>query len=119
MSENKAGPPTGLPERRASTRVRLPEPLSSQLSLDLDSDVLLLSSGGMMIRLPFPLDAGSGHGFTLGVEQELIDVGGVVRNCERVDDGPVPFYRIGIEFQGLDDRQRAFLERFVERKLQP
>lgn len=118
MSKRRARAPQGLPERRASARVRLPEPLSSQLSLDLDSDVLLLSAGGMMIRLPFPLEVGSGHGFTLGVEQELIDVAGVVRDCASGEGGEIPCYRIGIEFQGLDERQRAYLERFVERKLQ-
>ena len=119
MSDSaKPALPPGLSERRSATRIPATRALEARLSMDLTSDILYLSSGGMMIRLPFPLEVGSTHGFTLTVEGEVIEASGIVRNCESIPgSGASPHFRVGVEFQGLGDPPRRHLEAFVEKKL--
>jgi hypothetical protein len=117
MSERRNRPYKG-PERRARSRVDVPRPLTGELTLDLESEVLRLSSGGMMVQLPFPLAAGSRHKFTLVVEQDVIELAGVVRHCQPLEEAsPGPAYGVGVEFEGLDETKQRVLESFVSRKL--
>lgn len=114
----KPAMPAGVNERRGATRVPASAALEARLSMDLSSDILYLSSGGMMIRLPFRLEPGSTHGFTLTVEGEVIEAAGIVRNCEAMPGGgAAPHFRVGVEFQGLGDIPHLHLEKFVEKKL--
>ncbi|MFQ5790132.1 MAG: PilZ domain-containing protein [Acidobacteriota bacterium] len=106
-------------ERRRSPRVRTSE-LPGQIGLELETDVLQLSVGGMLVEVSVPLDIGSEHRFTLSIEDEEMALSGVVRNCEPADEGEDeerPSYRIGIEFRDLEARQKELLSRFVEKRL--
>lgn len=114
MSEQKGGGH----DRRAVGRVDIQGQLPSQLELDLDTDVLQISVGGMMVEVPVPLAVGSKHQFSLSIDKHELDLLGVVRNCEPFPPGGQPeTYRIGIEFCDLEEGQKASLADFVKKKL--
>jgi c-di-GMP-binding flagellar brake protein YcgR len=108
----------GERERRAAGRIDTEGKLPGQLPLDLETDVLQISVGGMMVEVTMPLEVGSKHQFTLNINEEALEVQGIVRNCK-----PFPSekesrdYRVGIEFCDLGERQRASLAEFVNRLL--
>ena len=105
-------------ERRAAPRAEAQGSLPGQLEIDLDTNVLQLSPGGMMVEVAMPVEVGSEHAFTLNIDGEDLDLIGVVRNCEASMPGsPTTSYRIGIQFRDVDERQQAILTRFVESKL--
>jgi hypothetical protein len=105
-------------ERRGVPRVEAQGSLPGQLEIDLDTNVLQLSPGGMMVEVGMPVTTGSEHSFTLNIDGADLDLIGVVRNCEPSTPGePTKSYRIGIQFRDVDDKQQAILTRFVESKL--
>ncbi len=109
--------PTGRDhDRRGSSRVDTGGNLRAQLSME--TEVVTLSSHGMMVRLPFSPEVGSRHSFTLAVGEDTIAVLGVIRNSEASSVDGRPLYHVGIEFEGLDRRDEIVLERFVFRKTQ-
>lgn len=108
-------PETG--ERRSSVRVATAGSVTSQLELDLDSDVLQLSPGGMRIRLTLLPEVGSRHGFTLAFDGRSIDVSAVVRDVQGLTiPDETPTYEIGLEFHDLTLAQREFIEAFLARR---
>ena len=105
-------------ERRGVPRVEAQGSLPGQLEIDLETNVLQLSPGGMMVEVDMPVGVGSEHAFTLSIDDENLDLIGVVRNCEPSTPGdPTTSYRIGIQFHDVGDKQQATLTRFVESKL--
>lgn len=108
----------GEQERRATGRIDTQGKLPSRLTLDLDTEVLQISVGGMMVEVTLPLPISSEHSWTLNFGGEELTVRGIVRNCKLVpSEEQSPVYRIGIEFRGLDERQKACLMDFVNRRL--
>lgn len=105
-------------ERRAATRVDTDGQLPGQLTLDLETDVVQMSAGGMMVETSMPLEIGSKHQFTVGIDNEEMELDGIVRNCQ-----PYPLteqpkaYRIGVEFCDLNELQQENLVNFVNKKL--
>ena len=105
-------------ERRAAPRASAQGSLPGQLEIDLETNVLQLSPGGMMVEIGMPVDVGSEHSFTLNIDGEEVELVGVARNCEPSMPGdPTTSYRIGIQFLDVDEKQQAILTRFVESKL--
>jgi len=105
-------------ERRGAPRVEAQGSLPGQLEIDLDTNVLQISPGGMMVEVGMPVAAGTEHSFTLNIDGGDLDLVGVVRNCEPSMPGdPTTSYRIGIQFRDVDDDQQVILTRFVESKL--
>jgi c-di-GMP-binding flagellar brake protein YcgR len=88
------------------------------LEIDLETNVLQPSPGGMMVEVGMPVDVGSEYAFTLNIDGEDLDLVGVARNVEPSTPGdPTTSYRIGIQFRDVSERQQAILTRFVESKL--
>lgn len=114
MSRQKQGPV----ERRSAGRIETDGKLPGELALDLETDVLQISEGGMMVEVPMPLEIGSRHGFTLSLDADVLDLSGLVRNCQPFPpSGPPEAYRIGIEFMDVQEHQRECLAGFVSKKL--
>lgn len=106
------------PERREAPRVDTDGQLPGQLEIDLKSEVLQLSAGGMLVEMEIPLPVGSEHAFTLTLEGSQLEVRGTVRNCQALLTGEEPpNYRLGIQFIGLDERQLVLLKQFVEKRV--
>jgi hypothetical protein len=101
------------PERRASVRTHLDGALKGDIELQVGSDVLFLSSGGMMMRLEQPPEVGSRHRFTLDIDGRSLEMDGIIRNI--TPDGLTS--KVGVEFQDVSYADRSFLEAFVARKL--
>jgi hypothetical protein len=119
----------GQGERRVAERIDTGGRLPSQFALDMDTSVVQISAGGMMIEVPMPLAIGSKHGFTISIGTEELALNGMVRNCRSVDSAvqggqSVPsmpsmkdrFFCVGIEFCDLNEKQARFLDDFVIRK---
>lgn len=112
MSED---PTPDFVERRSRQRLRT-EHLLAHLDVPRESEVLYLSTGGMMVRLEFTPEVGSSHRFTLGFPDRTLEVSGVVRNVEHLP-GSAGLFRVGIEFQDVGPDHQAFLEGFVAERL--
>ncbi len=92
--------------------------MPGQLPLDLETDVLQISVGGMMVEVTMPLEAGSKHRFTLNVNEETLEIHGIVRNCQPFPSTDEPrVHRVGIEFYDLGERELACLTEFLNRQL--
>lgn len=105
-------------ERRTANRVDTDGRLPGQLTLDLETDVLQISVGGMMVETPIPLEIGSKHQFTVGIDREDMELWGMVRNCQpHPPSGRPEVYRVGVEFYDLDEHQQSNLAGFVNKKL--
>lgn len=105
-------------ERREAPRVDTEGQLPGQLEIDLESEVLQLSVGGMLVEMEMPLPVGSEHVFSLTLETSQLELRGIVRNCQPLLTGvEPPNYRMGIQFVDPDGRQLALLKDFVEKKL--
>ncbi len=102
-------------ERRSAPRRKV-EKLRCVLDVPRESEVLYLSSGGMMVRLDFSPPLGSTHRFTLGFPDRTLHVSGDVRNVEHLP-GSAGQFRVGIEFQDLSAADREFLEGFVSERV--
>lgn len=104
------------PERRTATRVPATA-LKAVLEVPRSSDVLLLSTSGMAVRLDFLPDIGTEHRFTLRFPDRNLEVRGIVRNAEHLP-GSAGEFRVGVEFVGLSEDAAAFLRDFVAERLE-
>ena len=104
------------PERRAAKRVPAGQ-IQAQLDVPRPSDVLLLSTSGMAVRLDFLPEIGSEHRFTLRFPDRNLELHGIIRNAEHLP-GSAGEYRVGVEFTGLEPGTARFLEEFVAERLE-
>jgi hypothetical protein len=104
------------PERRAALRVPAGQ-LQAQLEVPRSSDVLYLSTSGMMVRLDFLPSLGSEHKFTLRFPDRNMEVHGVIRNGEHLE-GSAGEFRVGVEFMNVSAADHAFLQAFVAERLE-
>jgi len=103
------------PERRAALRVPAGQ-LQAELEVPRCSDVLYLSTSGMMVRLEFLPAIGSEHKFTLRFPDRNMEVRAVVRNGEHLE-GSAGEFRVGVEFLNVSEQDRAFIQAFVTERL--
>ena len=103
-------------ERRAALRVPAGQ-LQAQLEVPRSSDVLFLSTSGMMVRLDFLPSLGSEFKFTLRFPDRNMEVHAVVRNGEHLE-GSAGEFRVGCEFLEVSASDRACLEAFVAERLE-
>jgi hypothetical protein len=104
-------------ERRDSTRVDLDKGVAGEVGLTLESRVLMLSPGGMEIRMPFRPELGSEMTCTLDVGGVAAQVRGIVRDAheaapenERVD------FIVGLEFIDVRNETRMMIEAYLAKK---
>ena len=103
-------------ERRSALRVPAGQ-LQAQLEVPRSSDVLFLSTSGMMVRLDFLPTVGSEFKFTLRFPDRNMEVHAVVRNGEHLE-GSAGEFRVGCEFVALSDADLSFLQAFVAERLE-
>jgi len=103
-------------ERRAAMRVPAGQ-LQAQLEVPRPSDVMYLSTSGMMVRLDFLPAIGAEHKFTLRFPDRNMEVHAIVRNGEHLE-GSAGEFRVGVEFLELTPEDRLFLQSFVAERLE-
>ena len=103
------------PERRNALRVPAGQ-LQAQLEVPRSSDVLYLSTSGMMVRLEFLPAIGSDHKFTLRFPDRNMEVHAVIRNGEHLE-GSAGEFRVGVEFLDVSEADLVFLQEFVAERL--
>jgi PilZ domain-containing protein len=106
---------TPRPERRGALRVPAGQ-LQAELEVPRSSDVLYLSTSGMMVRLEFLPAIGSDHKFTLRFPDRNMEVHAIVRNGEHLE-GSAGEFRVGVEFVKVSADDLAFIEAFVAERL--
>jgi hypothetical protein len=94
-------------DRRGATRARMH---ALAASIEQVSDVVVLSTRGMAVRLHEPLEIGTHHDFTVELDGTELEVTAVVRNS-RLDGGG--FHEVGFEFLELGPEQARRIEEFV------
>lgn len=104
-------------ERRDFMRVDLEGALAGEVGLNLESRVLMLSPGGMTIRMPFSPELGSIMTCTLDVDGVPAQVRGIVRDThheapasERLD------FIVGLEFIEIQEEARMLIVAYLDRK---
>ena len=107
--------PDGRQERRSARRIPAGQ-LRAELDVPRTSDVLLLSTSGMAVKLDFMPEIGSRHRFTLRFPDRNVDVQGIIRNGEH-HPGSAGEFRVGVEFVELAEETEAFLRDFVAERL--
>jgi hypothetical protein len=109
--------PSG-PERRDSERLHVDGRLEGEVGLRLESHVLMLSLGGMTVRMPFAPQLGSVVSCALEIDGAPVRVQAIVRDAyEQGADGDSPRHIVGLEFLGLSGPARAQIEGHVARRL--
>lgn len=104
-------------ERRDSMRVGLEGAVAGEVGLHLESRVLMLSPGGMTIRMPFRPEIGSTVTCTLDVDGVPAQVSGIVRDAHPSTPGnEPPDYDAGLEFIDIRHETRTLIERYLARK---
>jgi hypothetical protein len=110
-----AGDQTSI-ERRDSLRVDLARAVASEVGLRLESRVLMLSPGGMTVRMPFRPQIDSTVTCTLDIDGVPSLLRGIVRDAHQdVAGSEQSDFVVGVEFIDLSDEARASIEAYVAR----
>jgi hypothetical protein len=104
-------------ERRDFMRVDLEGALAGEVGLHLESRVLMLSPGGMTVRMPFCPELGSivtcaleGVGVPAQVRGIVRDTHQAAPESERLD------FIVGLEFIDVQEEARMLIEAYLDRK---
>jgi hypothetical protein len=105
-------------ERRDSERLSLDGKVEGEVGLRLESTVLMLSMGGMMVRMPFAPQLGSVVSCSLEIDGRPVRVEAIVRDANR-ESGEIESSRhvVGLEFLGLSVPARTQIEAYIARRL--
>ena len=72
---------------------------------------LNVSESGILLETREPVESGTVISLTLGMEEEIIDIKGTARYCQKNDQGG---YETGIEFSGVRAAELKVLQQFIE-----
>jgi hypothetical protein len=115
----EAGPPVdGEPpvERRDSMRVDPEGALAGEVGLHLESRVLILTPGGMTVRMPFRPEIGSTMTCTLDFDGAPMQMRGIVRDAhQEVAEGERLDFIVGLEFIDVQEGARIRIASYLER----
>ena len=104
-------------ERRDSMRVDLDKGVAGEVGLTLESRVLMLSPGGMEIRMPFRPELGSEMSCTLDVGGVPAQVRGIVRDAhEAAQENERLDFIVGLEFIDVRSETRMMIETYLAKK---
>jgi hypothetical protein len=103
-------------DRRDSLRVDLARAVAGEVGLHLESRVLMLSPGGMTVRMPFRPEVDSTVTCTLDIDGVPAQLRGIVRDTQKelAGDDHSDFV-VGVEFIDVSDEARAAIEAYVGR----
>jgi hypothetical protein len=108
----------GVADRRDSERLHVDGRIEGEVGLRLDSHVLMLSLGGMTVRMPFAPQVGSVVSCALELEGERLRVQAIVRDSKAQEgDAEHPLHVVGLEFVGLAAPAHARIEAYVSQRL--
>jgi hypothetical protein len=106
-------PPT---ERRDSLRIDLARAVAGEVGLHLESRVLILSPGGMTVRMAFRPEIDSTVTCTLDIDGVPSQLRGIVRDThQEVAEDDHSDFVVGVEFIDLSDEAQASIEAYVAR----
>jgi hypothetical protein len=117
LSQGWPEPIQYLPERRDAPRATLEGDVRGEVGLHLESQVLMLSPGGMTVAMPFAPQAGSSVSCSLEIDGQRVRVRAVVRDSHlEPGEGEASRYIVGLEFVELHDAERSQIANFLSRR---
>lgn len=103
-------------ERRDSMRVDFEGALAGEVGLHLESRVLILTPGGMMVRMPFRPELGSTVTCTLDFDGAPTQMRGIVRDAhQEVPAGERLDFIVGLEFIDVQEEARMRIASYLDR----
>lgn len=102
-------------ERRRFDRIRLDGRMAGRATVLADFRVVALSETGASIEMEIPLAEGSRCDLTLNLSHVSVELKGRVVNL-RASNGPQGPYLVGVDFEGMEDMDRALLLSFLDRE---
>ncbi|HUG53260.1 MAG TPA: PilZ domain-containing protein [Vicinamibacteria bacterium] len=103
-------------ERRDSLRVDLAQAVAGEVGLHLESRVLMLSPGGMTVRMPFRPEIGSAVTCMLDILGVRAPLRGIVRDVhQEADEDDGSDFLVGMEFTDLSDETRASIAAYLRK----
>ena len=78
---------------------------------DVPGRLIDLSLGGALLQLQASLPEGEIHDFSLDLDGETVSVQAEVRRCSPAPRGG---YEVGVEFVGIDPRDRRRLQAYLK-----
>jgi hypothetical protein len=103
-------------ERRQHERVPQGGRLVGRATVMTELRVVSLSETGASLATGLPLALGSLCDITLNLGESTVDLKGRVRSIETDGDSEGGPFRVGVDFEGLDEGDRALLRFFLERE---
>ena len=102
-------------DRRRHQRIRLDGRMAGRATVLADFHVVALSETGASLEMEMPLALGSACDLTMNLSHVSVDLRGRVVDV-RASDGSRGPYLIGVQFERMEDLDRALLESFLERE---
>ncbi len=106
---------TEASDRRRHDRIRLDGRMAGRATVLADFRVVALSETGASLEMDIPLAEGSRCDLTLNLSHVSVDLRGRVVNI-RPSNGPSGPYLVGVDFEGMEDLDRALLLSFLDRE---
>lgn len=101
-------------ERRRHDRIRLAGRVAGQATVLTEFRVVALSESGASLEMGMPLVLGSRCDLSLNLSHLSVDLRGRVVSV-RPDDEPGS-YLVGVDFEHVEEMDRALLESYLERE---
>lgn len=102
-------------ERRRHDRVRIDGRMAGRATVLADFRVVALSESGAALEMEMPLARGSQCDLTLSLSHVSVDLRGRVVDV-RPSDGPQGPFLVSVDFERVDELDRALLQSFLDRE---
>lgn len=102
-------------DRRRHERIRLDGRMAGRATVLADFRVVALSETGASLEMVMPMVLGSRCDLTLNLSHLSVDLQGRVVNV-RPSNGPEGPYLVGVDFESVEDTDRALLLSFLDRE---
>jgi hypothetical protein len=115
-ASERTQPAAARNERRGSERASLEGGLEGELGLRLSASVMMLSQGGMLVRMPFAPHSGALVGCSFEIEGQAVRIDAIVRDaCAESLQQVNPQQLVGLEFLGPGGPARAAIDSYMAR----
>jgi PilZ domain len=105
-------------ERRQFERVPQGGRVVGRATVMTEFRVVSLSETGAALETGLPMALGSSCDLALNLSEGVVDIRGRVRDVESVSGNERGPFRVNVDFENVDDGDRALLRFFLEREAQ-
>jgi hypothetical protein len=103
-------------ERRRHDRIRVAGRMLGRATVLADFRIVAISETGASLEMDLPMALGSRCDLTLNLPHVSVDLKGRVVHVEAEGDEDEGPFAVGVEFESVEDLDRALLESFLDRE---